>query len=78
MAKEILLECASTLKKHGWAPKPDFFNKDLSSFTIIKAEVTSGELKEPGFLAVQPNIFISLQNQIWEQRKALGVAQENT
>lgn len=52
MAKEILLECAGMLKEHGWAPKPDFFDEDLSSFTITKAEVTSGEPKEPGFLAV--------------------------
>lgn len=64
MAKEILLECAGMLKEHEWAPKPDFFNEDLSSFIIIKVEVTSGEPKEPGFLVVQPNTFISLQNQI--------------
>lgn len=74
MAKKILLECASMLKEHGWAPKPDFFNEDLFSFTITKAEVTLGKLKEPGFLAVQSNTFISLQNQIQEQRKILGVA----
>ena len=62
MAKEILLECAGMLKEHGWAPKPDFFNKDLSSFTITKAEVTSGKPKEPGFLVVQPDTFIRLVN----------------
>ena len=64
MAKEILLECAGTLKEHGWAPKPDFFDKDLSSFIITEVEVTLGEPKEPGFLMVQPDTFISLQNQI--------------
>ena len=66
MAKEILLECAAMLKEHGWALKSDFFDKDLSSFIIIKIEVTSGEPKEPGFLMVQPDTFISPQNQIWE------------
>lgn len=52
MAKEILLECASILKEYEWAPKSDFFNEDLSSFTIIKAEITLNKLKKPGFLAV--------------------------
>ena len=60
MAKEIMLECASMLKEHGWAFKPNFFDEDLSSFTIIKVEVTLDKPKESGFLIVQPDIFISL------------------
>ena len=52
MVKEIILECAGILKEYRWALKPNFFNKDLSSFTIIKVEVTSGKPKKSGFLAV--------------------------
>lgn len=78
MAREILLECAQTLTAHGWSPRPDFFDEDLSTFTVTKAEALPGEPKEQGFLAARPDRFISLQNQIREQRKALMTAQENT